>query len=178
MVLLNKSMKFTKTNGYADCRIATVKQATRDMLVSLYKQYPIALTLTLKQSYPVTNVYGTYIQKLDRDEVRRIARHFTHKFNQQIFGSRAAKKYKKGLNYLIVMEGERTNKNLHLHMAIGGFPCFVKWSKLDGLVTNAKKSIFEIQEQHDIDITDSGWNEYITKEVGKYDTDNVFWDLA
>ena len=51
----------------------TQKQATRDFLRSLHKQYPIALTLTLKQSYAITNAYGTYIQKLDRDEVRRIA---------------------------------------------------------------------------------------------------------
>lgn len=155
----------------------TQKQATRDFLRSLHSQYPIALTLTLKQSYPITNAYGTYIQKLDRDEVRRIAMHFKHKLNQQIFGS-SAKRYGKGLKYLMIMEGERTYKNLHLHIAIGEKPDFIKWNELDGLVRNAKQRIVEIDTQHKLDVVDSGWSEYITKELGMADTDNVFWDLA
>lgn len=157
--------------------LQTHKQATRDFLRSLHTQYPIALTLTLKQSYPITNAYGTYIQQLDKDEIRRIARQFKHKLNQQIFGS-SAKRYEKGLNYLIVVEGERTRKNLHLHMAIGGKPEFIKWNELDGLVRNAKQRIVEIDEQYKLDVVDSGWSEYITKELGMTDTDNVLWDLA
>ena len=158
-------------------QIVSQKQATRDFLRSLHKQYPIALTLTLKQSYAITNANGTYIQKLNRDEVRRIATHFKHKLNQQIFGS-SAKRYGKGLRYLMVMEGERTYKNLHLHIAIGEKPDFIKWNELDTLVCNAKNKITEIDTQHKLDIVDSGWSEYITKELGMNDTDNVFWDLA
>jgi len=158
-------------------QIVSQKQATRDFLRSLHKQYPIALTLTLKQSYAITNANGTYIQKLNRDEVRRIATHFKHKLNQQIFGS-SAKRFGKGLRYLMVMEGERTYKNLHLHIAIGEKPDFIKWNELDTLVCNAKNKITEIDTQHKLDIVDSGWCEYITKELGMTDTDNVFWDLA
>ena len=153
------------------------KQATRDFLRSLHTHYPLALTLTLKQSYPITNAYGTYIQYLDKDEIRRIARQFKNKLNQQIFGS-SAKRYGKGMNYLIVVEGERTYKNLHLHMAIGGKPEFIKWNELDSLVRNAKQRIVEIDEQYKLDVVDSGWSEYITKELGMKDSDNVFWDLA
>ena len=31
---------------------------------------------------------------------------------------------------------------------------------------------------HKVDIADSGWFEYITKEVGAKDTDNVLWTLT
>ena len=157
--------------------VATQKQATRDFMRSLHTQYPISLTLTLKQSYPITNANGTYTQTLTRDEARRIARHFTHKLNQQVFGS-SAKRYGKSLKYLIVAEGERTYKNIHLHMAIGDLPSYVKWNEVDGLVRNAKLRVAELDEQHKVDIVDSGWMEYLTKELGMKDTDNVLWDLA
>jgi hypothetical protein len=163
--------------AYSATATPTQKQATRIWLNSLHKQYPLALTLTLKQSYLVKNANGTYIKKLDKDEVRRIARHFTHKLNQQIYGV-LAKKYGKALKYLVVVEGERTGKNLHLHMAIGDLPSHVKWNEVDGLVRNAKLKVAELDEQYKIDIVDSGWMEYLTKELGMKDTDNVLWDLA
>jgi hypothetical protein len=157
--------------------LPTQKQATRTWLNSLYKQYPLALTLTLKQFNLVKNANGAFIQKLDKDEVRRIARRFTQKLNQQVFGN-SAKRYGKSLKYLVVVEGERTGKNLHLHMAIGDLPSYVKWNEIDGLVRNAKIKVAELDEQHKVDIVDSGWMEYLTKELGMKDTDNVLWDLA
>jgi hypothetical protein len=45
-------------------------------------------------------------------------------------------------------------------------------------VRDAKQRVSEIDEQYKVDLVDSGWAEYITKELGKTDTDNVFWDLA
>jgi hypothetical protein len=114
---------------------------------------------------------------MDKDEVRRVAKHFTQKLNQQIFGS-SAKRYCKELSYLIVVEGERSHKNLHLHMAIGNLPDYVKWNEIDGYVRNAKLRVEELDEQHKVDIVDSGWMEYLTKELGMKDTDNVLWDLA
>ncbi len=163
--------------AYCPTATPTQKQTTRTWLNTLYKQYPLSLNLTLKQSFVVNNNNGAYIQKLDKDEVRRIARRFTQKLNQQVFGS-SAKRYGKGLKYIIVIEGERTGKNLHLHMAIGGLPSYVKWNEVDGLVRNAKLRVEELDEQHKVDIVDSGWMGYITKELGMKDTDNVLWDLA
>ncbi|MBU3603473.1 hypothetical protein [Polynucleobacter sp. AP-Kaivos-20-H2] len=154
----------------------TQKQATRTWLNSLHKQYPLALTLTLKQSICVRNVKGEYYKRLDKDDIKQIARHFTHKLNKQVFGS-SAKRYGRGLKYLAVIEGERSNKNLHIHMAIGGLPDDVKWNEVDSLVRNAKLSVDGLDEQHKVDIVDSGWMEYITKELGMKDTDNVLWDL-
>ena len=163
--------------AYCASALPTQKQATRTWLNSLHKQYPVALTLTLKQVNSYKSVKGIHAKKLDRDECRRIANHFTHKLNQQVFGS-SAKRYGKGLKYLVVIEGERTGKNLHLHMAIGDLPSHVKWNEIDGLVRNAKLRVAELDEQHKVDIVDSGWMEYLTKELGMRDTDNVLWDLA
>jgi len=158
----------------------TQKEATRIWLDSVHKDYPIALTLTLKQFIEVKNDKGTYFKKIDKDDIRRIATHFQHKLNKQVFGCRGAKKYGKSLKYLIVIEGERTHKNLHIHMAIGAFPNYVKWNEIDNLVRNAKLSIVELDKQHKVDIAgDSGWmGQYLTKELGSKDTDNVLWDLA
>ena len=180
LVLLNKTMKLQQIRqktAYSATAMPTQKQATRIWLNSLHKQYSLALTLTLKQSNLVKNANGTYIQKLDKDEIRRVARRFTQKLNQQVFGS-SAKRYGKCLKYLVVVEGERTGKNLHLHMAVGNLPRYVKWNEVDGLVRNAKLRVVELDEQHKVDIVDSGWMEYITKELGMKDTDNVLWDLA
>ena len=157
--------------------LPTQKQATRTWLNSLHKQYPVALTLTLKQFNLVKNANGAYIQKLDKDEVCRVARHFTQKLNQQVFGN-SAKRYGKTLKYLVVVEGERTGKNLHLHLAIGDLPSHIKFNQIDEFVKNAKLRVAELDEQHRVDVVDSGWMQYITKELGNKDTDNVLWDLA
>ena len=157
--------------------LPTQKVATRNWLRSLHKNYPVALTLTLKQVIEVKNTNGIYYKKIDKDECRQIAKRFTQKLNQQIFGN-SAKRYGKGLKYLIVIEGERSSKNLHLHMAIGQLPEHIKWNAMNGMVKNAKSRVAGIDEQYKVDIVDSGWMEYLTKELGKADTDNVLWDLA
>jgi hypothetical protein len=157
--------------------LPTQKVATRDWLRGIHADYPLALTLTLKQVIEVKNNNGIYYTKIDKDECRQIAKRFTQKLNQQIFGN-SAKRYGKGLKYLIVVEGERSCKNLHLHMAIGEIPEHIKWSEIKELVANAKSKVAGIDKQFDVDIADSGWMEYLTKELGKADTDNVLWDLA
>jgi hypothetical protein len=157
--------------------LPTQKVATRDWLRGIHADYPLALTLTLKQAIEVKNNNGIYYTKIDKDECRQIAKRFTQKLNQQIFGN-SAKRYGKGLKYLIVVEGERSCKNLHLHMAIGEIPEHIKWSEIKELVANAKSKVAGIDKQFDVDIADSGWMEYLTKELGKADTDNVLWDLA
>jgi hypothetical protein len=35
-----------------------------------------------------------------------------------------------------------------------------------------------VDEQHKTDLADSGWMEYICKELGRKDTDNVLWSLC
>ncbi len=163
--------------AYNPCAKPTQKTATRNWLGGLAKDYPLSLTLTLNQFWEVRNERGVYLQKINRNECKRIAKQFTHSLNKQIFGN-SAKRHKLGLKYLVVMEGERSCKNLHLHMAIGNIPTHVKWNTFDSLVSTAKKRIVEIATEHKVDVVDSGWVEYITKELGRTDTDNVFWELA
>jgi hypothetical protein len=98
--------------------------------------------------------------------------------NREVFGKRGADKFGHSLKYLPVVEGERSNKNLHLHFAIGGLPSYVKFNQFDRLVTNAKLNVENIDTEHKVKLADSGWIEYITKEVGTKDTDNVLWTLA
>lgn len=156
----------------------TQKHVTRTWLAGTYNEYQLALTLTIKQNIEIVNAKGVSYKRVDNDDIRRIATHFTHKLNKQVFGVSAAKKGKSSLKYLAVIEGERTYKNLHLHLAIGGLTKDTKWNEFDELIRNAKRSVKELDEQHKLDIMDSGWLEYITKELGKHDTDNVLWDLA
>jgi hypothetical protein len=154
---------------------ATTKQATRDWARGLQNELCVAVTLTLKQSWEVKTDKGVFIQRINRQECVRVARHFKRKLEHEIFGN-AARRYNKRLKWLTVLEGERTNKNLHLHIATN-MPKHIKWNEIDGLVTKAKCYVKELDTQHKVDITDSGWVDYITKEVGAKDTDNVLWEV-
>lgn len=152
------------------------KTATRDWLRSLCKNYPIALTLTLKQTYLVKNERGVFVKKLTRLDCDAIAERFANKLSSVAYGN-AYKRHNKKLNYLIVVEGGNT-KNLHLHMAIGNLPTHIKFWEFDNLVKKAKCLVDEVDEQHMTKIADSGWTDYITKELSKEDTSNVLWHLA
>ena len=63
-------------------------------------------------------------------------------------------------------------------MAIGQIPEHIRLNAINGLVKNAKAKVAGIDGQYKVDIVDSGWMEYLTKELGKADTDNILWDLA
>jgi len=164
--------------AYNPLVLPTQKAATRTWLNGMSKDFPLALTLTLKQTIVETTERGTYKRKLTRVDCERIAKRFTQKLNREVFGKRGAEKFGHSLKYLPVVEGERSNKNLHLHFAIGGLPIHVNFNQFDRLVTNAKLNVEHIDAEHMVDIADSGWIEYITKEVGTKDTDNVLWTLT
>jgi hypothetical protein len=157
--------------------LPTQKQATRIWLSSKSSEYPLALTLTLKQAVSQKTAFGAYKRCITRIDCERIAQRFIQKLNKEIFGN-SAKRHNKSLKYLVVIEGERTFKQLHLHMAIGNLPKHVRFNEFDGLVKKAKIRVEEIDTQHKVDIADSGWMEYITKELGAKDTENVLWNLA
>lgn len=163
--------------AYNPHAIATQKAATRTWLASKAAEYPIALTLTLKQTITQCTQNGSYKRAITGADCEVIARRFINKLNAQVFGS-AAKRYKKALKYIVVVEDGFGLKNLHLHLAIGAIPKHVKFNQLNTLVKEAKARVEEIDEQHKVDVANSGWFEYITKEVSKHNTDNVLWDLA
>jgi hypothetical protein len=162
---------------YSETQTENLKLSTQAWLCGLSSQYPIALTLTLKQTIAYTTPKGTVRRKINRQDCEQIAQRFIQKLNQQVFGH-SAKRHGKHLKYLVVVEDEHSKKNLHLHMAIGDIPNHVKLNQIDQLVTKAKLHVENIDEQHKVDLADSGWMTYITKECGKHDTDNVLWQLA
>jgi hypothetical protein len=156
----------------------TLKAATRLWLCSLSTEFHFALTLTLKQTIVETTDRGTYKRKITTADCEKIAKRFIQKLNRQVFGKRAADKYGHKLKYLAVVEGERSNKRLHLHMAIGNLPSHIKLNQFENLVSKAKLLVEHVDVEYKLDIADSGWFEYMTKEVGTKDTDNVLWSLA
>ena len=172
-----KLQEIRARTAYNPNALPTQKAAVRAWLGGMSREFPLSLTLTLKQTIVEKNDRGTYKRRLTRDDCERIAKRFTQKLNREVFGKYAAEKGGKSLKYLPVVEGERSNKHLHLHFAVGGLPSHVRFNQFDTLVTNAKLHVEHIDIQHEVDITDSGWIEYITKEVGTKDTDNVLWTL-
>ena len=178
--LLNKGMDLQTIRNriaYESNARPSVKLAAQIWLGSISSSYPIALTLTLKQQIAYTSPKGSVRKRIDRNDCEKIAERFIRKLNQQVYGH-AAHRYGKGLKYIVVVEGERTNKNLHLHMAIGDLPIHVRLNELEKFVSQAKLHVEHIDAQHKLDIADSGWMTYITKECGRHDTENVLWHLS
>lgn len=163
--------------AYNPNALPSQKQAARDWLRGMHMQYPVALTLTLKQHLTEQTAAGNYTRKVTKADCEKAAERFTKKLNRAVFGN-AAERYGKKLNYLVVIEGERSCKNLHLHLAIGNLPAHVKFNAISELVNEARKHVQHLDEQYKVDIADSGWFEYMTKELGAKDTDNVLWHLA
>ena len=178
---INKSMnlyEIRRRMAYDPNAKPTQKAAVRTWLGGTTKDYPLALTLTLKQIIVEKTVRGTYKRKLTRIDCEQLARRFIQKLNRQVFGKRAADKFGLGLKYLAVVEGQRSGKNLHLHFAVGGLPGHVRFNQFEALVRKAKSAVENIDAEHEVELADSGWMEYITKEIGAKDTDNVLWTLT
>lgn len=155
----------------------TEKQAMRNWLIGKKQEFQFAVTLTIKQTITVKNDKGTYKHRLKRNDVDGIAERFTQKLNEQVFGH-SAKRHKRKLLYIPIVEGVHNGKNLHLHFAIGHYPKDRLPNHFPQLVQNAITLVTELDEQHKVDVMDSGWFEYITKELSARNTDNVLWHLA
>lgn len=174
---MSKLAEIRRKMAYYEACEASQKQAVRTWLAGMQQDFPFALTLTLKTSVTEKTERGTYQRPIKRDDCDRIALRFQQKLNREVFGRRAADKYGHTLKYLTVVEGERSCKALHLHIALGGLPKHVKPMQLQSLISNARLQVRELNEQFEVNVADSGWLEYITKELGRRDSDNVLWQL-
>lgn len=164
--------------GFEANRPISVKERAIPWVGGLSKYYPIALTLTLKQVITEVRPIGTVIYRINKDHCRQIAKKFIQKLNREAYGN-SAKRNSKGLNYIVAVEGNGTSKHYHLHMMIGGIPSHVRLNQMDRLVRNAKSRCEGIDQEYHIKATyDSGWGEYICKELNKSNTDNILWDLS
>ena len=181
VVCINNCMKLSEIRqrmAYEPKAFPTQKEAARTWLGGIAKSYPVALTLTLKQVIKEITPKGIYYRQLTKEDCEKVAARFIQKLNEEIFGKNAVRRHNKGLNYIVTIEGERTEKRLHLHIAIGGFARGFKFNQLGDKVRQAKAHVQNLAEQHKLDICDSGWVEYMCKELGRKDTDNVLWTLA
>ena len=109
-------MKLQETRSrtaYNPNALPTQKAVVRAWLGGMSKDFPLALTLTLKQTIVEKNDRGVYRRALKREDCERIAKRLIQKLNRQVFGKYAADKCGKSLKYLPVVEGERSNKHLH-----------------------------------------------------------------
>ena len=88
-----KLQKIRIRTAYNPNALPSQKAATRTWLSGMSKEFPLALTLTLKQTIVEKTDRGTYKRKLTRNDCERIAKRFTQKLNRQVFGKRNADKF-------------------------------------------------------------------------------------
>jgi hypothetical protein len=155
----------------------SLKTAVSAWGYQLSKEFQFGVTITIKQSYKILNNRGCYIHSLKREDCDAIAYRFIQKLNRQVFG-KAAERYNKSLKFLFVVEGERSGKNLHFHIAIGNYPSSRSFNKFPTMIINAIEKVNELDFEHNVSIMDSGWVDYFSKETGRHDTDNVLWHLT
>lgn len=164
--------------AYDEKALPAQKEAARTWLGGIAKGYPVALTLTLKQVIKEITPKGIYYRQLTKEDCEKAAARFIRKLNEEVFGKNAVRRHGKGLKYIVIVEGGRTGKNLHLHMSIGDFLAGFRFNQLKGQIKKAKAHVQNLDEQYDFKICDSGWVEYMCKELGRKDTDNVLWTLV
>ena len=164
-----------RKTAYSDSNVAKLKADTRTWLRSLRDRYSIACTLTLKQTITENTQLGTYKRQITTNDAKNTAQHFIKQLNKEVFKN-SAKRHNKTLHYIVVCEGERSCKRLHLHFAIGGIGTD-RLKEMNRHINNAKQYVQNIDKEFKTDIADSNWMDYITKELGNRDTENIFWDL-
>lgn len=157
------------------------KQALRDWLAASAPELQLGITLTLKQhtqrsttsSYLNPNSYKVYV-KLDEIHAGKIADDFMLRLNSEVFRT-AAKRYGMSLYYVPMLEGRRKDERLHLHFGVGAVPKWLSAVDFYKAVGTAAKHTDWVDKQIDVMPADQFLCSYLTKTVGRYDTDAVLW---
>ncbi|HQR86486.1 MAG: hypothetical protein B7Y59_03915 [Burkholderiales bacterium 35-55-47] len=150
------------------------RTATRQFLGTLASDYTVALTLTLNQKWFDKCGLMRVEHYLKEEDIPYIYARFQHQLNKLIWKNRYTR-FGESVKMLRAWEDKHGTKRKHLHAALGNFPSNFKLNTLPLLVEKASQQCFEIDYQHKEDICDSGWIEYITKEVDKDNTDKILW---
>jgi len=141
-----------------------IQAATRKWAEQFGDRYQYAVTLTLK---PYRNTYDARGFACRQQLTPAIAWHsfatFQNKLNRQVFGN-AARRYRRSLTYVPVLEGEQRGKLLHFHCAIGDVPARVDAVGFGGHVESAWHDTAFGNTQTDVQPYRPGWIGYITKE--------------
>lgn len=183
-----------KTGYYENAKVS-LKQHVRTWLVSSARtEYQIGITLMPKKvivkhlpnSHNSKKKYA--YRELNKNELKQATERFIAKLNELVFKN-AYKRFGKKLNSIASIEGEMSYKDLHIHLAVGGKPDYMKYNELAKLIVKAinlsddfqtinenyKIGVDDVSKQYryKIDVIDSGWMEYITKELPRNSMDNL-----
>jgi hypothetical protein len=176
--MLNKYMKLAEIRA----SVAEMKHdkmhcrdAVRAFLRPQMKDFQVMLTLTLKQSWYDKNGQMKVKHYLSANDLPSICSRFEHKLNRLVWKSKYTRHKTERLKMLKAWEDGRGTKRKHLHLLIGNLPKHLKFNLLPRLVEDAAKQCYEIDAQYDATLCDTDALDYITKEVGKRNTDNMLW---
>jgi len=176
--MINKYMKLSEIREHLiknQLNKPNCRDVTRQFLVGMSSQYQVALTLTLKQKWFNKNGQMRIEHYLTKEDVPKIYERFEYKLNKLVWKHKYYRHKEEGIRFLKAWEDGQGSKRIHLHAALGNFPKKFKFNTLPKLIEKAASECYEIDIEHDEQICDSGWIEYITKEVGKDNTDKILW---
>ena len=174
-------MQYTIHNQASNINPSELRNAYTEILNRYDSALQFALTLTLKQYAKISikeqgsDYCPTVIRALDEDTLTSTIRYFTANLTQLLYGNAAKHKnkqhYAKPLLFFAV-EGLNTGHKLtHLHAALGNVPEHKK-DQIDVLVRNAwARCDFANKHVHIQPYYSTGWNSYITKEIGLSNND-------
>lgn len=171
----------------------TLKQSLRVWLASS-NNYQMSITVMPKKQF-VKHLPSYYNSKrkvaqrqLTKAELKAAYERLMAIINEQVY-KKAYKRFGNKLDAVAAIEGERSFKNLHLHIAIGKKPSYLTYAQLKQRIEKAIRisGDFEtdntsyvegVTDENDkyrykVDIMDSGWVDYITKEMAKDNIDNL-----
>ncbi|WP_186030212.1 hypothetical protein [Burkholderia gladioli] len=150
-----------------------IQEETRSWMLQIAPNFTHAVTLTMKQSRTVMTDKGQTVQRLTQIEASANFAHFMKRLNAMVYGH-AAKRYGKTVHVVPVIEGIATDKGLHYHCMIGNFCEGADDSLITAAIRTAWLQTGFGNVQIDVQpMYGDGWIDYITKEVGKGDSDNV-----
>ncbi len=178
MILINKDVKVQEIREYLsimgllddNCR-----DAARNFIKSNGIVYKVMLTLTLKQAWYDKNGKMRVNHYLSVEDIPRICERFEHKLNRLIWKSRYTRHRNEKLSILKAWEDGHGTKRKHVHALIGNFPVDFRFSTLKPLIEIAAGQCYEIDTEYDVRLCDTDAVDYITKEVGKRNTDKILW---
>jgi len=96
------------------------------------------------------------------------------KYLNRLIYDRAAKRQKKSLIILPILEGELKSQHLHFHCAIGCVDENYSFDKLKIIINSAwRKQKWTYNNPHVVPYRDNGWIGYICKESVRFDLNSV-----
>lgn len=152
------------------------RQATTEWLLEHERYFTHAVTLTFKPYTTVMTERGQCNEQLTQEKATQNVRHFINRVNAELYGQNARRN---GYSITLVgaLEGEATGKHLHYHCAVGNLPANLSAAETYKKIASAwHLTRFGNEQVHVQAMTTTGWLGYISKDVGRMDTDVIDWE--